>query len=192
METRYKVLEVLGKGTFGQVSIITLRWMRIIIVNYINCLEVNFINSVRVVEVVGFGAVWICGLMQTFWRNMLSPFSGAEVTRQGNRWLVYDVKSKGWWKGASHRDGIKEQGVASYLWPKGTWKGQFSSLLPLHTQPLPVICLKAPYWSAYRSCLPSFWVAPFLPTLLFRSCVSSLFCRLMRWELSYHFLQFSL
>jgi hypothetical protein len=25
METRYKVLEVLGKGTYGQVSIITLR-----------------------------------------------------------------------------------------------------------------------------------------------------------------------
>jgi len=37
-----------------------------------------------VVEVYGFGAVWICRSMPTFRRNTLSPSSGAEVTRQGN------------------------------------------------------------------------------------------------------------
>jgi hypothetical protein len=40
--------------------------MQIVIVNDINYLEVNFTNSVPVVEVVGFGAVWICRLMWTF------------------------------------------------------------------------------------------------------------------------------
>jgi hypothetical protein len=132
METRYKVLEVLGKGTYGQVSIITLRWMRIIFVNDINCLEVNFMNSVRVVEVVGFGAVWICGLMQTFWRNMLSPFSGAEVTRQGNRWLVYDLKSKGWWKGA-----VIGREYGNRVWPLicDLTEHEKGNFLPFHTQP---------------------------------------------------------
>jgi hypothetical protein len=41
-----------------------------------------------VVEVLGFGALWICRSMPTFPRNMLSPFSGAEVTRQGNRGII--------------------------------------------------------------------------------------------------------
>jgi hypothetical protein len=37
-----------------------------------------------VVEVLGFGTILICRLMPTFRRNMLSPSSGAVVTRQGS------------------------------------------------------------------------------------------------------------
>jgi hypothetical protein len=59
-----------------------------------------------VVEVMGFGAVWICRSMPTFRRNMLSPSSGAEVTRQGSRGLIQDLKSKGRGKGANQREGI--------------------------------------------------------------------------------------
>jgi hypothetical protein len=40
------------------------------------------------VEVLGFGAVWICRLMLTFRRNILSLSPGDEVTRQGNRGLM--------------------------------------------------------------------------------------------------------
>jgi hypothetical protein len=36
----------------------------------------------------GFGAVLICWWMPTFQRNILSPSSRAEVTRQGNRGLI--------------------------------------------------------------------------------------------------------
>jgi hypothetical protein len=41
-----------------------------------------------VVEVLGFGTMCICRAMLTFRRNMLSPSSGAEVTRQGSRGFI--------------------------------------------------------------------------------------------------------
>jgi hypothetical protein len=37
-----------------------------------------------VVKVLDFGAMWICKLMLTFQRNMLSPSSGAGVTSQSH------------------------------------------------------------------------------------------------------------
>jgi hypothetical protein len=37
--------------------------------------------------------------MLTFRINMLSPSSEAEVTREGSRGLIQDLKSKGWGKG---------------------------------------------------------------------------------------------
>jgi hypothetical protein len=46
--------------------------------------------------------------MPTCQRNMLSPASVAEVTRQGIRGLIYVLKSKGRGKGADQRDGILE------------------------------------------------------------------------------------
>jgi hypothetical protein len=48
-----------------------------------------------VLELMGFGAVWICRSMPTFRRYMLSPSSGAEVTKQGSKELIEDVKNKG-------------------------------------------------------------------------------------------------
>jgi glucose-6-phosphate-specific signal transduction histidine kinase len=47
------------------------------------------------VEMLGFGAIWICRLMPTFWRNMLSPSSGAEMTRSESE-SHYD------WQSVSH------------------------------------------------------------------------------------------
>jgi hypothetical protein len=35
------------------------------------------------------------GQMPTFWRSMLSASSRAEVTRQGSRGLIQDLKNKG-------------------------------------------------------------------------------------------------
>jgi hypothetical protein len=43
----------------------------------------------HVVDVLSFGAVCFCRSMPTFWRNMLSPSSGVEVTRQGGRGVFY-------------------------------------------------------------------------------------------------------
>jgi hypothetical protein len=45
-------------------------------------------NQFIVVEVMGFGAVWIFTLMPTFWRNMFSVSSRTKVIRQGNRGLI--------------------------------------------------------------------------------------------------------
>jgi hypothetical protein len=42
-------------------------------------------NFGLVVEVLGFGAVWICKSIPTFRRNMLSPSSEPEVTTYGSR-----------------------------------------------------------------------------------------------------------
>jgi hypothetical protein len=39
--------------------------------------------------------MWIYRLMLMLQRNVLSPSSGAEVTRQRNTGLLYDLKSKG-------------------------------------------------------------------------------------------------
>jgi hypothetical protein len=47
-----------------------------------------------VVEVLGFGAVCICRYMPTFRRNMLSPSSGAEVTRQESRDVYRTLKAR--------------------------------------------------------------------------------------------------
>jgi hypothetical protein len=41
--------------------------------------------NIAVVEVLGFGATCIFRLVLMFQRNMLSPSSGDEVTRQGSR-----------------------------------------------------------------------------------------------------------
>jgi hypothetical protein len=46
------------------------------------------ISEVVVVEVLDFGDVCICRWIPTFLSNMLSPSSGAEVTRQGSRRLI--------------------------------------------------------------------------------------------------------
>jgi hypothetical protein len=46
------------------------------------------IPACDVVEVLGFGAVWICRSMSMIWRNMLPPSSGAEVTRKRSRELI--------------------------------------------------------------------------------------------------------
>jgi hypothetical protein len=50
---------------------------------------------VKVVGVVlAFGAMWICRSMPMFRRHVVSIFR-AEVTRQGSRRLVEDLRSKG-------------------------------------------------------------------------------------------------
>jgi hypothetical protein len=53
-----------------------------------NCIVTEICSTSCCCQVLGFGAMWICRLMPTFWRNMLSPSSGAEVTRQGIRGLI--------------------------------------------------------------------------------------------------------
>jgi hypothetical protein len=55
----------------------------------------NLKKNPVVLELRGFGAVWICRSKPTFRRYMLSPSSGAEVTRQRSRELIDNVKNKG-------------------------------------------------------------------------------------------------
>jgi len=49
-----------------------------------SCVHVKTDTSCVGVEVLGYGAVWICRSIPTFPTNMLSPSSGAEVTKRGN------------------------------------------------------------------------------------------------------------
>jgi hypothetical protein len=51
------------------------------------------------------------------------------------------------------------------------WKSSFLHSTP---SPLPITCLKAPYWSASSSHITSLWLAPFPQPLLFRSYISPL------------------
>jgi hypothetical protein len=57
-------------------------------------------------------------------------------------------------------------------------KGLFHST----PSPLPVTCLKAPYWSASSSHIPSVWLAPVPHPLLFMSYISKIPCHFRHWR----------
>jgi hypothetical protein len=77
-----------------------------------------------VVEVFGFGTVCICRLMPTFRRNMLSPSSGVEVTKQGSRGVFIGPEEQGLRTGSQSEGGNMGTGwepIGSLQ--EGCWEG---------------------------------------------------------------------